>query len=71
LVGELGVSVEVFVQVLIFAEVWTMLGGDVGDVRHCGGGDWDGICIMCGLIEGKFVIYILGVIFVFSSGKER
>jgi hypothetical protein len=38
LVGELWVGVEVFVQVLIFTEVRTVLGGDVGDVGHCGSG---------------------------------
>ena len=70
LVGELWVGVEVFVQVLVFTEVWTMLGGDVGDVRHCGGGNWEYVCVMGSLVESRFMVYIVAVIF-FSYGKER
>jgi len=37
LVGELWVGVEVLIEVLVFAEFRTVLGGDFRDVRHVGG----------------------------------
>ena len=61
---------EVFVQVLIFAEVRTVLGGDVGDVGHCGGGDWGlDVCDMQS-VGSRFELYILKGI-VSSYEKER
>lgn len=37
LVGEFWVGVEVFVEVFVFVELWTVFGGDFGDVGHVGG----------------------------------
>lgn len=61
---------EVFIQVLIFTEVRTVLGGDVGDVRHCGGDDW-GLDLCDMQSDGsKFELYILkGMVSSYEKGR--